>query len=78
MASINKSWFTVSLVIFYWLTNLLGFILMHLGVLQWKGVNEKTMGEMIKENFPMTFLYTLLMIILIKIGWVKLPWEYLK
>lgn len=73
---INKKFFVGAFVLSYWLTNLLGFVLMHFGGLYWRGKTSKMLKQLIIENFPMTIVYTLGMVVLVKIGWVKLPWEY--
>lgn len=75
---INRKIFIVGFVGFYWLTNLLGFVLMHLGLIEWRGSVDKTLQQLLKENFPMTFIYTLLMVLVVQFGWVKLPWDYFK
>ena len=76
---ISKNLFYPMIVIGYWLTNIIGLILMHVGI---KGLlkvkeNNYSKKELLKDII-FSILYTLIIIVLIKIGWLKFPTEYFK
>jgi hypothetical protein len=67
-----KPAFTPSLVIGYWLTNVLGFILMHKGAQQVlsRQQNEYSCRDLLKD-LAVSLLYTLLIVALVKFGVLK-------
>ena len=76
---ISKKLFLPFIIIGYWLTNIIGFILMHIGVKDLiskkeRGYNKK---ELIKDLL-ISITYTIIIIVLVKIGWLRLPLEYFK
>jgi uncharacterized membrane protein len=76
---ISKNLFYPMMIIGYWITNILGLILMHVGI---KGFLNKedsnySKKELLKD-FIFSILYTLIIVFLIKIGWLKFPTEYFK
>ncbi len=76
----NKSWFMPGMVASYWLTNLLGFLMMRWGYLGFKKENE-TKQRRKKEMFnfvAISVLYSLLIAIFVGTGILKFPTEYLK
>ncbi len=76
----NKSWFMPGMIVSYWLTNILGFLMMHWGYLGFKKENEikKRHKKEILNAIVISALYSVLMIVLIKFGILKFPTEYLK
>lgn len=72
---LHESLFLPSFVIGYWLTNLLGFLLMH-----WGGENlilQKKPKFTFKHSLLISLLYSLIMIFLVLLGWLAPPTEYL-
>ena len=67
-----KPAFTVSLVIGYWLTNVLGFILLHKGTEQALSREGKkyTRRDLMKD-VAISVLYTVLIVVLVKLGALK-------
>ncbi len=76
VSAFYKPAFAVSLVIGYWLTNVAGFVLMHKGAQQLLSKEEKRYSrrELIKD-VVISLLYTLLIIVLIKLGVLK-PFQH--
>ena len=76
---ISKSLFYPMLIIGYWITNILGFILMHHGI---KGLSTSGEKKYSKKDFLkdvlFSILYTLIIVVLVKAGWLKFPTEYFK
>ena len=74
---ISKNLFLPAMVLGYWITNVSGFLLLHLGVtdLVSRKRNSSTKKAWIK-SIVISLIYTLLIIILIKLGWLRLPEEY--
>ena len=71
------AWFEPAMIFGYWLTNVLGFVLMHAGtktILTGKSQKLDKM-EMIKD-LAISLIYTLAIVALFKIGWLKFPTEY--
>lgn len=64
--------FNVAVVVGYWLTNVLGFVLMHKGVRWLRSPQEKeeTKREIWKDLW-ISFAYTALIVVLIKLGVLK-------
>lgn len=76
---ISESLFYPMMIIGYWITNIVGLILMHRGI---KGItasedSKYEKKELFKDIF-FSILYTLIIVVLIKIGWLKFPTEYFK
>jgi len=76
---ISKKLFLPFMVLGYWITNILGFILMHHGFIDLFSKEKKkyTRKELIKDLI-VSIIYTIIVIILIKIGWIRFPTEYFK
>ena len=65
------------LILGYWITNIAGFILMHIGVKgMFKGKQKMTKRDVIK-NIIFSVLYTIIIVIIVFMGWLKFPTEYL-
>jgi hypothetical protein len=75
-----KSWkvavFDVALIVGYWLTNLLGFVLMHRGARQMLAqAGTSPVRNEFKKDLLVSLGYTALIVLLIKFGVLK-PIEY--
>ena len=74
-----KPAFAVSLVVGYWLTNVLGFILMHKGAQQ---VLSEKRGRYSRRDLlrdvGVSLLYTVLIVLLVKFGILKPIQSYFK
>jgi len=72
-----KNVFLESMIVFYWITNIAGMLLMHYGVK--KVVSEKD-SKLTKKDLIINILisigYTLAIVILIKLNILKLPFNY--
>jgi len=76
---ISRRLFVPMLICGYWLTNVLGLLLMHYGVKGLasgaKGGKNEPKAELMKNIFY-SIAYTLAIVLLVKIGWLKFPAEY--
>jgi hypothetical protein len=67
-----KPAFTISLILGYWLTNVLGFVLMHKGARQMLS-NEPSAGTRreLLTDIIVSLIYTAVIIVLVKMGVLK-------
>ena len=74
---ISKTYFLPAMIFGYWITNILGFILVHKGAtdIVSKGNNRYTKKDLWKDLL-FSILYTLLIVLLVKFGILNLPTEY--
>lgn len=70
---INHHLFIVIFIINYWLTNVIGFVLMHRGISN--AINSKQKKLDIIKNILITVVYTVVVIILILANIIKSPLE---
>ena len=77
VSAFYKSAFGVSVVLGYWLTNVLGFILMHKGAQQMLSAEpiRYSRRELIRDT-GISLLYTLLVAVLVKTGFLKPIQDY--
>jgi len=72
-----KNIFLESMIVFYWITNIVGMLMMHYGV---KKIVSKKESKLTKRdliiNISLSIAYTLLIVILIKFNILKLPFNY--
>jgi len=69
---IYKPAFEVSLLVGYWLTNVLGFVLLHKGAQKMLGEEErKYSARQFLRDVGISMLYTILILVLIKVGVLK-------
>src|SRR4051812_10504401 len=69
---IYKPAFEVSLVLGYWLTNVLGFVLMHKGAQKMLTEKErKYSARQLLRDVGISLLYTILIVVLVKFGVLK-------
>jgi len=81
---ISRSLFLPMMIFGYWITNVVGFMLMHYGVtdLVKKKENQNTKEKRnynrkdLMKDIAFSILYTLVVVIFVKLGWVKFPLEY--
>jgi len=75
LSLISEKLFLPGFVVGYWLTNLLGFLLMH-----WGGqgiINKQTARLSIKHSLLISSIYTLIIIVMVLFGWLAPPSKYL-
>lgn len=75
---INQKLFFPFMIIGYWLTNIIGIILMHYGTANLISKEKKYSRKDLINNFAISIGYTIIIIILIQVGWLKFPMEYFK
>ncbi len=66
--------FNVALIVGYWLTNVLGFVLMHRGAKQMLGkppADKASNRNELKKDLLVSLAYTVLIVLLIKLGVLK-------
>ncbi len=75
-SAVYKPAFTVSLVIGYWLTNVLGFVLMHKGAQHLLSDEDKRYSrrELVKDVI-ISVAYTVLILVLVELGILK-PFQH--
>lgn len=72
VSAFYKPAFTASLVVGYWLTNVLGFILLHKGAQQMLSKEEKKYSRReLYKDVIISLLYTGLIVVLVKFGVLK-------
>ncbi|MFH0808355.1 MAG: hypothetical protein V1888_01945 [archaeon] len=76
---ISKSLFVPMMMLGYWITNVVGFILMHRGFTNVTSKENKkyTKKELIKD-LMISIIYTLIVVVFILKGWIRFPTEYFK
>lgn len=74
----NKKLFVPTMIIGYWLTNIIGFILMHHGLGQiMTERKQKSFKIELLKNAIISLVYTGIIIFCIQMGWLKFLPEYL-
>jgi len=68
-----NGYFLPSMVVGYWITNIAGFIMMHVGI-KIAALKEAKI-EYVKD-FLISLVYTALMLGLYYLGWLKFPTDY--
>lgn len=75
---ISKSLFLPFMIIGYWITNILGVILMHKGISDvFSEIERKYTRKELLKDLVISILYTLVIVILVMLGILKFPSEYL-
>jgi len=74
---ISKNLFLPMMILGYWITNVVGFMLIHHGIkdLVSKETSKYTRKELTKDII-ISIVYTLIVVVFIKTGWLKFPLEY--
>ena len=77
--ALDKRLFLPALLVGYWLTNLIGLVLMHHGIAGLaRARQEKAKKVEWLKDLAVTAAYTLLIVGLVLIGWIKPHVEYLE
>ena len=71
---VDRQIFAVALVVSYWITNIAGLILLHKGLTPADG--NKSLRKKIATDLIISVVYTLVIILLLHSGFLKLPQEY--
>uniref|UniRef100_A0A7C6AFU4 Uncharacterized protein n=1 Tax=candidate division WOR-3 bacterium TaxID=2052148 RepID=A0A7C6AFU4_UNCW3 len=74
---ISERLFLPMMIFGYWMTNALGFFLIHHSVKQFIDKEDKKQNGLAK-NLLISFLYTILVLLLAKFGVLKFPLNYFK
>ena len=76
---ISKKLFLPMMILGYWITNVLGFIMLHHGLKTMVSKkDDKYARKVLIKDIIISIIYTLIVILLIKIGWLKFPLDYFK
>jgi len=75
---ISRNLFLPAMVLGYWITNIIGLVLMRYGVVNLVSKEKKkyTRKELVKD-LAVSLIYTIVIIILVSLGLLKFPTEYL-
>ncbi|MFC1589409.1 hypothetical protein ACFL3P_03960 [Pseudomonadota bacterium] len=74
-SAIHEQLFVPSFILGYWLTNLLGLLMLHFGG---AGLLKKQRDKFsIKNSFVVSLIYSALIFIIVMLGWIESPTEYL-
>ncbi len=76
---VSKTLFLPGMIVGYWITNVVGFMLMHYGIndIASKIENKYTKRRLLNDVVVSVF-YSAVVIVLVKLGWLKFPAEYFK
>jgi hypothetical protein len=76
---ISRKLFVPMMILGYWITNITGLILFHQGVkdLVTKEKIKYTKKDLAKDVI-ISIIYTAVVVVLVKLGWLKFPLEYFK
>ena len=73
---IDKRIFAVALVVSYWITNIAGLIMLHKGLAPAIAGGNKGHRRKIVTDLVISVVYTGVIILLLHLGFLKLPQEY--
>jgi uncharacterized membrane protein len=74
---ISESYFLPAMVVGYWITNILGFVLLHYGIIgMLKKEKKKYSKKQIITDLIISILYTILVVLLVRFEILKLPSQY--
>lgn len=73
---IDKRIFGVALVVFYWITNIAGLIMLHRGLAPAMADGNQGHRKKIVADLIISVVYTGVIILLLYLGFLKLPQEY--
>jgi len=73
----SKKLFLPAMILGYWITNIIGFMIMHHGVkdIFSKEKQKYTKKELVKDII-ISLIYTGIVVIFVLMGWLKFPTEY--
>ncbi len=73
----NRKLFLPMMILGYWLTNIIGLIMMHRGIRNIVANNEKKYRKkQLTKDLIISIAYTAAVIVLVKIGLLRFPIEY--
>ena len=74
---VSKKLFLPAMILGYWITNIVGFILMHKGVDEFtsKETKKYTRNKLMKDII-ISIIYTIIVVIFVLMGWLKSPIGY--
>lgn len=75
-SAMSEQLFVPAFIIGYWLTNLLGLVMLHLGS---AGLLKKQRDKFsFKSSFVVSLIYSALIFVIVMLGWIESPADYLK
>lgn len=74
-AAIDEQLFVPGFILGYWLTNLLGLLMLHFGSVGF--LKNKRDEFSFKNSFLVSLIYSALIFIIVMLGWIESPTEYL-
>jgi hypothetical protein len=72
---INEQLFLPAFILGYWLTNLLGFLLLHWGSEGLLYQSRSTIS--IRKSLVVSVIYSVIVMLMVLFGWIASPTEYL-
>jgi hypothetical protein len=76
---ISKNLFYPMMIVGYWLTNIIGLILIHKGVKRMTYKGKRIYGKKeLGKDITISIVYTLIVVAFMGLGWLKFPTEYFK
>jgi hypothetical protein len=74
---LSRAFFLPAMIIGYWITNIVGFILLHRGMVGFFAQKVKPYTKkMFAKDLLISIGYTLLVVVLVHIGWIRFPLDY--
>lgn len=71
---VSRQWFLPALILGYWLTNILGFVLLHIGAEEiLTGEDTPYTKRDLARDLLLSVGYTLGIVVLVHIGWLTFP-----
>ena len=75
-SAMHEQLFVPSFIIGYWLTNLLGLLMLHYGG---AGFLKKQRDKFsLKTSVVISLIYSFIIFVIVMLGWIESPMEYLK
>lgn len=74
---VSRNLFVPAMIIGYWITNIVGLMLLHYGAVDLfsKETKKYTRKELMKDII-VSIIYTIIILIFVLMGWLKFPIEY--
>lgn len=74
---LSEDYFLPAMIAGYWLTNIIGFILLHIGLIGiFKKEKKKYTKKQLLKDILISIGYTIIVVILVKFGILRLPSQY--
>lgn len=74
-SAMHEQLFVPSFILGYWLTNLVGLLMLHYGSVGF--LREKHDKFSFKHSFVVSLIYSVVIFIIVMLGWVESPTEFL-